>query len=382
MSHDRPLALVHFNHRDLGDGDAGWRTPGPGERHPNYGDMLVCAAIVRQLVPTDTVRVMFGSEHVEPVRSAILRGSTYLSRRFDYDQATQTLEALDAPIAAIGLGAQSAGDDVSFLDDIPSAHRFVKVLSERSASISVRGHFTAAVLERLGAQNVRVTGCPSLFHQLEPPQVSPPERLRHDERRLGVSLKTGARKSRFCRNPAATLRKQSRAIEFALHSARSVTLFQQGTPQECAVADPDSPRAARLAAAAAILERFPASSTLRPDDLVDHMVTVRSVHDWLGRAAEHDAMIGLRFHGNMVALAQGLPCFYYVYDSRITEFCRLYRLPFLEVEQRWVNPVTAMLEHDWNATNRAFKRCYDELVAFYDENGVEHTLGSGGRDLP
>lgn len=108
------------------------------------------------------------------------------------------------------------------------------------------------------------------------------------------------------------------------------------------------------------------------------MVTVRSVHDWLNRAAELDAMIGLRFHGNMIALTQGVPCFYYVYDSRITEFCHLYRLPFLEVEQPWVNPVTAMLEHDWDDTNRAIQRCYDELVAFYEENGVQHTLTAAG----
>ena len=382
MSTDRPLALVHFNHQELPDGDAGWRTPGPGERHPNYGDMLVCAAVVRQLVPSDTVRVMFGSEAVEPVGSAVLRGSTYLSRKFDYEQAVRTLEALDAPIATVGLGAQSPGDDVSFLDDVPGAHRFVKVLSERSASISVRGDFTASVLDRLGAPNVRVTGCPSLFYLLEPPRVSAPDTLRHDERRLGVSLKTGARKNRFCRNPAATLRKQNRAIEFALRSARSVTLFQQGTPQEHTVADPTLPRSTRIAAAAAILERFPASSRLQPEDLVDHMVTVRSVRDWLNRAAELDAMIGLRFHGNMIALTQGVPCFYYVYDSRITEFCHLYRLPFLEVEQPWVNPVTAMLEHDWDDTNRAIQRCYDELVAFYEENGVAHTLAPAGRGAP
>ena len=92
-------------------------------------------------------------------------------------------------------------------------------------------------------------------------------------------------------------------------------------------------------------------------------------------------MIGLRFHGNMVALTQGVPCFYYVYDSRITEFCRVYRLPFLDVEQPWRNPVTAMLEHDWDDTNRAIQQCYDELVAFYEENGVQHTLtASGPRD--
>jgi hypothetical protein len=76
----------------------------------------------------------------------------------------------------------------------------------------------------------------------------------------------------------------------------------------------------------------------------------------------------------MVALTQGVPCFYYLYDSRITEFSRVYSLPHLDVEERWRNPVTAILEHDWDATTKAIRGCFEELVAFYDENGVRHTL--------
>src|SRR5690606_24529562 len=94
----------------------------------------------------------------------------------------------------------------------------------------------------------------------------------------------------------------------------------------------------------------------------------KSIEEWLSRAAELDAIIGFRFHGNMVALLQGKPCFYFVYDSRITEFCDLYKLPYQDVRDDWKDPVKAMVEHDWDEANAAINKCYVELKKFYDEN--------------
>lgn len=372
-----PLGLIHFNHRRLDDGRVSWITPGTAQNNPNYGDMLVCAAIERQLAATRTTRYMFGESPREPVERAVLRGSTYLNRQFDFARAVSTIEQTDAPVAAVGLGAQSPEADPRFLDDVPGARRFVEVLEERSVSISVRGHFTAAVLERLGARNLRVTGCPSMFYSLSAPTVSVPAGLAGEDRALGVSLHTGLHKSRFCRNIGATLRKHNRAIAFALRSSSRVSLFEQGVLREYVLGDQERPMSERLAAAELILERMPGKRRIRPEDLVDHLVSVRSVEDWLARAAGLDAMIGFRFHGNMVALTQGVPCFYFVYDSRITEFCELYRLPHLAVEETWVSPVDQILEHDWDSTTHAINGCFDELVSFYEENDIPHMLGRG-----
>jgi hypothetical protein len=331
---------------------------------------------------------MFGQGPPEPVRRAVLRGSTYLNREFDFERAVRTIELSDAPVAAVGLGAQSPVLDPTFLDDVPGARRFVALLDERSVSISARGEFTATVLERLGAGNIRITGCPSMFYGLRPPRVSPSERLGTSERRIGVSLHTGLHRSRFCRNVRAVLRKHDRLIRWALDSAAEVSLFEQGVLREYTVGDASRPVAEREAAAARILQRFPDGSPLRPGDLVDHLVSVRSVEDWLARAGAVDAMLGFRFHGNMVALTQGVPCFYFVYDSRITEFCELYRLPHQTVETPWTSPVRRVLEHDWDDTTRAIDGCFRELEAFYEENGIEHSLdrtaavADAGRETP
>jgi hypothetical protein len=42
------LGLVHFNHTTQG-GLTGWPDPRTAKWMPNYGDMLVCDAVMRQL---------------------------------------------------------------------------------------------------------------------------------------------------------------------------------------------------------------------------------------------------------------------------------------------------------------------------------------------
>lgn len=82
---------------------------------PNYGDMLVCAALLRQVELDDTVRVGFPRTLEQPVSRALIRGSTYLHNRFDFEGASQTLDSIDAPLTIVGLGAQNFESDVSFL---------------------------------------------------------------------------------------------------------------------------------------------------------------------------------------------------------------------------------------------------------------------------
>jgi polysaccharide pyruvyl transferase WcaK-like protein len=101
---------------------------------------------------------------------------------------------------------------------------------------------------------------------------------------------------------------------------------------------------------------------------------VRNVEEWLARTRDVDAMIGFRFHGNMIALLQGKPCFYWTYDSRLAEFAELYALPHQDVTAPWTDPLQAMLDHDWDRTNARIRALYAELKAFYAENGFDHAL--------
>lgn len=368
------VGLIHFNHATR-NGQVTWSDMGTTDARPNYGDMLVCASLLQHVDPeVDRFRAKFGMEINQDLDVALIRGSTYMNRRFDFEKAVKTVESIDAPLAIIGLGAQSPEQDVEFLDDLPMARRFVEVLSEKSKSISVRGEFTAAVLTRLGAKNVRVTGCPSLFYSRRIPEVRMPMLLGSDKQRLGVSLHTGLRNSMYCRDPENARAKHVMAMLHAVRNASKASFFEQGVKLEFDLADQRLSFDDRRAAARAVLDRLDGTGLLTEEDLIAYTVSVRSIDDWLSKARDLDGMVGFRFHGNMVALLQSIPCYYWVYDSRLKEFCDLYKLPYQDVSEDWVDPVKAMLDHDWDSANAAFRNCYSELRGCFEDNGIPHCL--------
>ena len=368
-------ALVHFNHQ-LNNGLISWPDFRTSSWKPNYGDMLVCAALIRQIgYYDDFIRIDFGYRLPRKADCAVIRGSTYLHNEFNFDAAIETLDSLpESNIAMVGLGAQNPIQDLSFLDNNKSAHIFLKKLSERSASISVRGNFTSAILERHGIKNIRITGCPSLFYTHKPPSVKVPELLSTRNRRLGVSLHTGLSQNIFCKSPRKTQALHGTVIDYCSKNASSVALYEQGIQLEFAVADRTLPFQERIEAAKQIIARIDAEGMISPEQLISQMVSVHNIEEWLAKARDQDAMLGFRFHGNMVGLLQGSPCLYYVYDSRLEEFCRLYGLPYVDVESQWTDPIKVILDWDWDRANANIKGCYQELKAFYDENGVKNTL--------
>jgi hypothetical protein len=370
-------ALVHFNHIETA-GLTGWPDMRTSDWKPNYGDMLVCIALLRMLDTGPTLRTDFGNTRAITAGRAVIRGSTYLHRNFDFAAANRTLDAIDAPLAIIGLGAQNPTLDPQFLDGHDGARDFIARLNERGASISVRGAFSAEVVARLGGRNIRVTGCPSMFYTLSCPKVRLPEMLKRPERRLGLSLHTGLSQNIFCHSPAAARRMHGHAFAFALKNASNVALFEQGVMREYDVADRDLGFGRRVAAAEAVHAAMAGGDPapgFTPYDLIARMVSVKSIEEWLAKARDLDAIIGFRFHGNMVALLQGGPCFYYVYDSRLAEFCALYGLPAQDVTEPFRDPVRQILDHDWDRANARIAACHTEMRAFLAENALPNRLG-------
>lgn len=369
------VGLVHFNHHE-GPNMTAWPDMRTSSWKPNYGDMLVCAAILRGVkLPGDVRRVGFGGTFSIPIDRALIRGSTYLHGGFDFAAANKTLDSIDAPVAIVGLGAQNPVADVSFLDRNELARDFVARLNEKSVSISVRGAFSAAVIERLGGKNIRITGCPSLFYSLKCPNVVVPEMLFRKERSLGVSIHTGLTKNIFCHSPQQAKLMHGLAFDFALRNASNISLFEQGVMREYDVADRSLDFQARLNQAKLIHTEIGGDGLFTPFDLLAHIVSVKNIEEWVAKARDVDAIIGFRFHGNMVALMQGTPCYYYVYDSRLAEFAELYGLPWQDVNEEFVNPIDRMLGHDWGKVNASLAKYFEELKAFYEENGFEHRFG-------
>ena len=90
----------------------------------------------------------------------------------------KNIERAGLPVVVFGLGSQAGLNGPYEFTAAPETIRLLKVLSDHSRKIAVRGAFTAEACIRLGIKNVEVVGCQSMFwHRL--PQFNWPlsERL-------------------------------------------------------------------------------------------------------------------------------------------------------------------------------------------------------------
>ena len=84
----------------------------------------------------------------------------------DWENAEQVLPKLKIPMLALGVGAQAPKEGKLELSE--QSKRIWKIIADKSASLGVRGTYTAEVLWDLGIKNVRIVGCPTAFRHNNP----------------------------------------------------------------------------------------------------------------------------------------------------------------------------------------------------------------------
>jgi hypothetical protein len=96
------------------------------------------------------------------------------------------------------------------------------------------------------------------------------------------------------------------------------------------------------------------------------------VADYEDLVQQKDMVLGYRLHGNLMALANGVPSIYFTYDSRTVEFAETYQIPSFDV----FSGREFKLEEYWDQSlfdrfNRAYHHTYREMRQFLVENGAD-----------
>lgn len=303
---------------------------------------------------------------------AFLRGSNYIHADIAWENAVAVLERLRIPVLAFGIGAQAPSEGPLVLSD--TTRRVLHLISERSVSIGVRGAFTAEVLWNLGIRNTRIIGCPTLFRRNDPflrIDLPPLESVR----RIGFTVRREVSRA-YAKDIARYLTVHRDAIT-DLARRYDVELMAQGeveekkivlgTPEQRAAALEDLKRQdwfAQWFFNDTVLDLY-RSRLFYSDVVADYETLVRG----------KDLVLGYRLHGNLMALANGVPSIYFTYDSRTTEFVETFQIPAYDVfsgrpfdlAEYW-DPVR------FERFNRTYHQRYRDLRAFLDENFIEHRM--------
>jgi hypothetical protein len=121
----------------------------------NFGNLLFTKSVYRQTV--DEVRHLGFDflQKLDGIDQIIIPAANWISPEFDFTFLADQLEKTNLPILMVGLGTQVRS--LEDLGGIPSSSvRLLKIIEERSSAISVRGKFTADVLEKLGIKKLRL----------------------------------------------------------------------------------------------------------------------------------------------------------------------------------------------------------------------------------
>ena len=308
---------------------------------------------------------------------AFLRGSNYLHPLMDWENAPAVLSRLRIPILAFGIGAQAPARGPLHLTE--STRQVLRIIGERSASIGVRGAYTADVLWSLGLRESRIVGCPTVFRNNDPDlriDLPPLDQVR----RVAYTLRREVGED-YAVDVGRYLGLQRDTI-LSLAARFDLDLLAQGEIEEKAVLwGTPAQREAALAGLRATgwlrgegdpMERIYRSRLFYSDVVADFERLLRT----------KDLAIGYRLHGNLMALANRVPSVYFTYDSRTVEFAETLRIPSFDV----FSGREFRLEEYWDQSlferfNRAYHERYRDMRLFLDENGIAHRMHAGMPEL-
>jgi hypothetical protein len=300
-----------------------------------------------------------------------LRGSNYINEGMNWYRLPELLQRLKVPVIAFGIGAQAPSLRPLQLSE--TTRDVLQAIAARCTTMGVRGAYTADVLAGLGIRNVRVIGCPTLFRNRDPElSVAPPAGI--TGRTVGFTIRREV-SATYTVDVARYLAAHRETILALAAAGCDVRLLAQGEVEEkkivlgTAEQRADALEALRkigwLKGADDPLARLYASRLFYADVVADNEAMARSL----------DLVLGFRLHGNLLALANGVPAVYFTYDSRTAEFADTFAIPRFDVYagapfvlEDYLHPTTFV------PFNRAYRRGYAELRTFLSENGIAHRL--------
>lgn len=321
--------------------------------------------------------------HVDPAKIdrlnaeydyVFLRGSNYVHAQMNWSKAAEVLRRLKLPVIAFGIGAQAPVSGKLELSE--DTRTVLKLISDSTASLGVRGTYSAEVLNDLGIKNVRIIGCPTAFRNNNPDlaiHLPPLEQVKT----AGVTLRREVSKT-YAQDIKRYLTFH-RSLVKAMADRFEVTLMSQGEVEEkkLALGTPE-----QKAQAMAALKENEWANNWYLDDQVTNLYQSRMFYSDVVAEYERlvrklDLVLGYRLHGNLMALANGTPSIYFTYDSRTVEFADTFKIPSVDV----FGGQDFKLEEYWDQSrfdrfNAAYAQVYDQMRDFLVENRVDNKMVS------
>lgn len=336
----------------------------------NAGNLLIGNGLLQQLrfEKLESWRYAMTPAYVEEnFDLVVIAAANFLFPGFDFTPLSSFLDKIKLPVFMVGLGAQLPSSQSEMKDILAGTWRLVQIAAERSTSIGVRGDFTAEQLRKHGINNVQVTGCPSLYTNLQPSI-----RIRRPAELTRIVVNGSRNVVGHSSDKEAATNVERQLLQLAM--ARQLPFVLQNEQPEMQLVSGEAPEE-HLPELKSLAAFF--SST--PDALASyyqqHGKLFFSVQEWFLWIKNHDFSIGTRFHGNIAALLNGVPAVVLTHDSRTKELCDFAAIPHAPVSSIETLDVQDLYERaNFDLFEARYNLLHGEYCKFLDANKIPHKL--------
>ncbi|MES3151446.1 polysaccharide pyruvyl transferase family protein [Sphingomonas faeni] len=345
------------------------------DRYFNIGDMVVFDSTLKLIdyAEVDAMEIVNPTdadiERYKGYDFAIVRASNFVHNGANFHRAAEIIEKIKIPVYCTGVGGQSA-DDRPYLLNAENL-RFWQTVAASSNLIGVRGTFSAEVFYHNGIKNVEICGCPSIFRTRNPNlQIKPRSPIEN----IAVSLRREV-SSTYTSDVAGYLSMQ-RNLLVSADDRYAITFTSHGEQEEKAFFFKDAARIERA-------EQAFAESGWFSDDNRDQMRDIyMNRHFFFLKVADYDRFIrskdfaiGMRVHGVLPALANGVPAALIAYDSRSQELADTHAIPTLKLADAARMTAQEMIDSvSFDAFNKLYPLRYEKMKFIHEANGIPHRM--------
>lgn len=286
----------------------------------NTGNMMFTEAVNKVLVNSKPIGYQLSESELNNRDAIVFAAANWINPHGDFGAIAERLEKTDLPVFAIGVGAQSGLDKK--IPRVPAGTlRFLKIISERSKSISTRGVFSSEVLEHYGIKNSVPTGCPSLL----------------------LTGRTGVEYTQRASLDAVTVHGTRHGMHDATdfqrlfyteaYSAGYDVLLQSETADMIVAANDYSVGEKLPAAREFVAGAYGAPSPEAAEDFIkDHGKFFINYPTWIDYMKTRSFCFGTRIHGTVASLVAGTPGMLVAHDSRTLELAEAMGIPHISAE--------------------------------------------------
>ncbi|MEQ9478866.1 MAG: polysaccharide pyruvyl transferase family protein [Algiphilus sp.] len=304
----------------------------------------------------------------------VIPAANWLNGSSDWGGLADLIERSKLPCVLVGLGAQAPSEErVPRVSE--GTRRLLHVAAERSHSVSVRGTYSAEMVERLGVKNVTVTGCPSLlWHVDRTPQVAPSG--------TGAVEKVTINASR--ENDLAALSRDDLRNKVSCLLSREALkhgydfVIQTEAPDLEMVMSMEQCRAPTPATVDYLKEAFSADATALTAFFRNRVRAYFDPAEWIASMRGTDAVIGTRLHGVIAGLLAGTPSVLITHDTRTREMADHAAIPQVSansvLEKGGISPRRLIEKADFKAFHERMQSYRRNFQAFFTANEVHVAL--------